>query len=107
MDLIEFLQKWYFEQCDGDWEHAYGVKIETLDNPGWSVDIDLQGTDFADKHFEPKIFDHTEKDWVDCRVEDQIFQGRGGPQNLADVLKVFRGWVEEMREGPSDTAKKQ
>jgi hypothetical protein len=29
------LQVWYGAQCNGSWEHTYGIKIETLDNPGW------------------------------------------------------------------------
>ena len=36
---LEALQHWYESQCDGDWEHEFGVKIGTLDNPGWMVDI--------------------------------------------------------------------
>jgi len=34
-NVMERIQDWYRRQCDGDWEHSYGVKIETLDNPGW------------------------------------------------------------------------
>jgi len=42
--MIEWLQKWYADHCDGDWEHEYGIVIETLDNPGWSIVIDLKNT---------------------------------------------------------------
>jgi hypothetical protein len=35
MDEIRELQQWYLAQCDGDWEHEWGVQIGTLDNPGW------------------------------------------------------------------------
>ncbi|MFD5200063.1 Imm53 family immunity protein [Streptomyces sp. NPDC058375] len=28
------LQGWYSAQCNEDWEHEWGGKIETLDNPG-------------------------------------------------------------------------
>jgi hypothetical protein len=38
------LQEWYRSRCDGDWEHSYGVKVETLDNPGWLVTVDLEDT---------------------------------------------------------------
>ena len=31
---------WYLSQCNGDWEHAYGVKIDTLDNPGWTLEVE-------------------------------------------------------------------
>ena len=30
-----WLLSWYHSQCDGDWEHGNGVKIGTIDNPGW------------------------------------------------------------------------
>ena len=33
--VFQRLQKWYKSQCNGDWEHSFGIKIETLDNPGW------------------------------------------------------------------------
>ena len=44
MSTLARLEAWYLRQCNGDWEHLYGVTIETLDNPGWSVTIDLTGT---------------------------------------------------------------
>jgi hypothetical protein len=52
MELIEQIQVWYAAQCDGDWEHQYGVSIETLDNPGWSVTIDLSGTSLENIRFQ-------------------------------------------------------
>jgi hypothetical protein len=33
-DLLKRLQDWYVSQCDGGWEHTYGISIDTLDNPG-------------------------------------------------------------------------
>lgn len=38
-NLITQLQNWYKSQCDGIWEHEYGLDISTLDNPGWRVHI--------------------------------------------------------------------
>ena len=26
--VFVWLQEWYKNQCDGDWEHEYGIKIE-------------------------------------------------------------------------------
>jgi Immunity protein 53 len=45
MESLSLLERWYSAQCDGDWEHQYGVHIGTLDNPGWTLRIDLCGTD--------------------------------------------------------------
>ena len=44
LSLIEWLQNWYKEQCNGEWEHVRGVTIETLGAPGWLVTVDLAGT---------------------------------------------------------------
>ena len=49
--MIDWLQNWYCSNCDGGWEHSYGIKIQTLDNPGWHVEIDLMETRVADKPF--------------------------------------------------------
>ena len=52
MDILKWLEKWYFSMCDGSWEHFYGVKIDTLDNPGWMVLIDIIDTPLEEKVFE-------------------------------------------------------
>lgn len=88
------LQAWYIQQCDGDWEHEYGVKIDTIDNPGWSLQIDLTGTPQEGKAFERIKIDITENNWVNCWVEENKFQAGGGPLNLDDLIKVFIQWIE-------------
>lgn len=55
MDNIRKLQRWYNKQCNGSWEHQYGVSIDTLDNPGWTVVIDLVGTDLESMRMEPIV----------------------------------------------------
>jgi hypothetical protein len=44
LDDLAWLQGWYAEQCDGDWEHDESVSIGTLDNPGWRLRVNLAGT---------------------------------------------------------------
>ena len=43
--------RWYGAQCDGAWEHQQGVKIETLDNPGWLLKVSLAGTSLEGRPF--------------------------------------------------------
>jgi hypothetical protein len=43
-DALYLLQRWYVAQCNGEWEHSYGIEIGTLDNPGWSLRVDLKDT---------------------------------------------------------------
>lgn len=44
-DPLSFLVDWYDRHCDGDWEHYAGVRISTLANPGWAVDVCLADTE--------------------------------------------------------------
>ena len=40
--------EWLKSHWNGDWEHSYGFDIGTMDNPGFSITIDLQETECAD-----------------------------------------------------------
>ena len=93
---IDALQRWYSEQTDGWWEHSNGITIETLDNPGWSMRIDLEGTSLAGASFERVTDDESDQDWIRCWVEHGTFRGVGGPQNLCDIVRVFLQWAERV-----------
>ncbi|WP_042170304.1 immunity 53 family protein [Paenibacillus gorillae] len=93
MDLLKWIQNWYYENCDGDWEHTYGVKIDTVDNPGWYVEINLIDTCLEDEHFEPIEIERDEEDWYYCIVRDGTFHGSGGAKNLEEILNYFRQWA--------------
>jgi hypothetical protein len=96
MSILIALQNWYKDNCNGDWEHSYGVKIDTLDNPGWSVKIDLIDTDWEGSVFDSvQIQRENEDDWIFCKVEDKSFIGCGGPDNLAEILEIFIAWVNK------------
>jgi hypothetical protein len=45
LDDLEWLEHWYATQCHGDWAEDRGVMIESLDNPGWMLRVDLRGTE--------------------------------------------------------------
>ncbi len=95
MDTLHELQRWYQSHCDGDWEHSNGIRIGNLDNPGWSVTIDLYETDLSEKAFpEVRRIDH-ESEWILCRVIDFKFEGRGGPLMLEEILRVFLTWTAQ------------
>ena len=52
LDELKWLENWMRSMCNGSWEHCYGVKIGTLDNPGWWVEIDIIDTPLEEKKFE-------------------------------------------------------
>lgn len=102
-DNLAWLGKWYLAQCNGDWEHSHGVKIDTIDNPGWSLTIDLVGTSMQGRafqrleHGEPSVDLeewHQTGSWWNARVEGNSFTIYCGPLDLSAAIGVFRQWVE-------------
>ena len=97
-NVFDSLQNWYYLQCDGDWEHEFGIKIDTLDNPGWSVVIDLKNTLLENKSFNEIDQCINEDSWIQCEVKDQKFNGAGGPKNLNDIIGIFVAWAKKSEE---------
>jgi hypothetical protein len=102
MNPIDWLQQWYFEQCNDLREHRHGITIETLDNPGWRVKVDLEGTAMQGVSMaevgHPGEINHAgiqgRQDWLHCQVEENRFVGAGGPFSLVFICETFKRWVE-------------
>jgi hypothetical protein len=104
-DELSWLMNWYVAQCDGDWEHRFGLEIGTLDNPGWSLAIDLAGTPWERRSFDPVSHNLTEeeraegpigdKHWWAASIEDSTFKAFGGPRDLPAMIGLFREWVQK------------
>jgi Immunity protein 53 len=90
---LEWLQQWYATHCDGGWEDQYGIKIETLDNPGWRVTIDLTDTELQDVPLAP-IEDRAEDGslWWQCWRDDRGFHAACGATSLQTVFAAFIEW---------------
>lgn len=99
-DHLAWLANWYGLQCDGDWEHQDGIRIETLDNPGWMVTVSLTGTELEARAFTATRSGETGGDgdpktrWYDCQVASGEFRGACGVFDLGRVLGIFRDWAE-------------
>lgn len=93
MDELRFLEDWYAQQCDGDWEHGWGVSLETLDNPGWRLTVDLEGTSWFGRVLEREVIERSGHDWLQVWSDGQRFEAACGPQNLSEVLGRFRAFV--------------
>jgi hypothetical protein len=91
---LQLLQVWYSSHCDGDWEHQYGISIETLDNPGWLFKVDLTRTELCDQPFDQiHVEGDNKNDWYICSVKDHTFEGACGPNRLNKVIAVFLSWA--------------
>lgn len=92
-DPLVALEDWFLSTCNGDWEHDWGAQIHTLDNPGWSLKVNLEGTELEERTFHEIKVDRDENDWLRCWVEKKFFYGCGGPKNLSEILRLFTEWV--------------
>ncbi len=94
-NLLPRLQRWYLSQCNGDWEHSWGVKIETLDNPGWMLSVNLEETNLDGRTFtaiERGLGkERSNQDWMSCSVAGNEFKGACGPEKLAEVIAPILG----------------
>jgi hypothetical protein len=93
-DVLKGLQAWYASQCNGSWEHTYGIRIDTLDNPGWSLKVNIVDTPLRGRSFDERRFvGQEDDDWYVCRIQDCLFEGACGPNRLNDVISVFLDWA--------------
>jgi Immunity protein 53 len=93
-DELKRLQDWYFSQCNGDWEHTYGVKVENIDNPGWMLTVELTDSDLQDVQFQTQRVQRSDTDWIHCAVNEMKFRGSGGSHNLTEIIGVFLSFAE-------------
>jgi len=98
MSILNEIQEWYASNCDGEWEHSYGLSIGTLDNPGWSVTIDLEDTNLEDKEFQ-RIDKHlSEESWIECWVAENKFRSFGDPSRLEEIFAIFVNWAKNQND---------
>jgi hypothetical protein len=95
MEHLALLEEWYSSQCNGRWEHQYGISVETLDNPGWTLKIDLYGTGADGRTLARVTSERSENDWLQYWVDGNQFQAHMGTRNLREGIQAFLTWVEK------------
>ena len=100
MSALPRLQAWYAKQCNGEWEHAHGVSIESCDNPGWWVKVSLMDTPLQAITFTETSENvdqnrcATDSSWLFCRVEAGVWHGAGDAAKLEVILNAILVWAE-------------
>ena len=93
---LKNLIDWYCVQCDGAWEHAHGIRIRTIDNPGFIVEVDLRGTKLEDVGYESVGWEsgaNCDEDWLNCyKSDEKKWIGACSPKLLERVLDIFIEW---------------
>lgn len=97
MNAIKELEKWFHQNCDGDWEHATRVKITNLDNPGWTLAISLEETILENKNFDEYEYreENTGK-WLYCNVNANTYYANCDSLSLENAILKFLEWKTEL-----------
>jgi hypothetical protein len=91
MSVISILQECYKNMSKSN--ISTGIQIATNENYGWQVSIDLFDTVYECKDFKDIYIKVSDKNWIKCEKENQIFKGYGGIENLEDILNIFYNWI--------------
>jgi len=92
--IIKWLENWCENQCDGKWEHGYGIRIITLDNPGWDITISLDGTNIELPEEEWKLFEKSESDWYGYKVSNNTFYASGDSSKIELLINLFKNKID-------------
>ena len=97
LDILSRLEAWFKAECDGEWEHNYGINIETSDNPGWIIKIDLSETSLFGLGSAEKRCDVSEKDWINVKISELIFEGSCSAGKLLELIDEFLYFTENRK----------
>lgn len=103
IDNLEWLDRWYQQQCNGEWEHRDGVRLATLERPGWKLTIHLRGTSAENTAPQKLSLDSSGGDWIACSISSDRFEGAGDPRKLEQIIGIFRRWVDSPERQPVQT----
>ena len=92
--LIERLFHWHMINCNGDWEHAYGVRISGEIDREWQIRIDLTDTALCEAEYSIKP-DPVYCIPVNCelKIEDSTFLASCNLFSLQEVIRFFFGEI--------------
>jgi Immunity protein 53 len=105
-DPLVWLERWYEEQWDDEGAHDLGFSIESLDNPGWLVQVNyllgLNPEAIASDRILTVVGEPPSEEngnnggaiWMICEIQSGKFIGSGDPTQLSRILSEFRSFVE-------------
>ena len=70
------------------------MSIETIDNPGWHIEVDLTETHWAAHGIAFAREERSESDWIQSEVRSGKFIGSGGVGNLEELIYRFLALVQ-------------
>ncbi len=89
-----WLMYWFWSQCNGDWEHEYGIVLDTTSEGKWKLDISISNSILDGVEFISNDFIANAGNEVECKFDNQSLVVYADTQNIIRVLQSFRAWAE-------------
>ncbi|MDN3492690.1 immunity 53 family protein [Winogradskyella bathintestinalis] len=97
MEILEWIQHWFKENADGEWEKGDAIQITTLDDPlGWDVEIDISNTSIANLDIKWILNENGKQDWYGVKIQNKRFRAAGDAKKLTFLLGLFREMIEKI-----------
>ncbi|WP_433366812.1 Imm53 family immunity protein [Actinoplanes sp. CA-142083] len=93
-EYFEFLASWYVAHCDGEWEHEFGVRIETVDNPGWNLRVDIIGTEMEGRIATRGRREFEGGGWLIVESDGRSFEASCDAMSLRLAVQEFKKFVD-------------
>ncbi|MCB5170354.1 immunity 53 family protein [Streptomyces bambusae] len=100
MSGLRYVPGWYAAQCDGEWEHEFGVRVVTTDNPGWHVRIDVAETELEGVVLPRERRDLPGGGWTIAWSDGRVFEAACGPDSLGALDALFEELAERSAPAP-------
>ncbi len=98
MELLKWLQDWYIQECINNKNCISDeiINIDTIDNPGWHIRINIKATKLARRILDEINFDNGDDDWVFIKLNTGVFEGVGDKSKLVFILQFFKAWCQNV-----------
>ncbi|MFN9015595.1 MAG: Imm53 family immunity protein [Hyphomonadaceae bacterium] len=96
-DQLSKLNDLFEAQWIEDVGEDVGITIDSLDNPGWSLKVELAwlaDKRLLSKHFESVQIERSDRDWLFANKIGTFFEAFGGIRNLDEVIGLFLDWAK-------------
>lgn len=84
---VDWLSRWCGERRNCG--RPVSITIDTLDNPGWSLKVELGADESSDVPHSTTASTSNPHDWTAIRLESGRFEGFGGPLSLGALLAAL------------------
>lgn len=88
-EILNWLSNWYKIECNGDWEHSYGLIIN-FNSEKVNIEIDIEDTRFTQEETMFEINSvNSVNDWINIKIDKQKYLDNGDRSKFVEIIEKF------------------